>query len=354
MKPDIITDLAAPFKLIPLDFFRALGVAALALAASGCGSGGSSDAPAPPAETTVYTALVTADANRVRSGAGCVAAIDTLRSCIGFNNIAAPDFRLGPFEPAAEAGRPFLDRTGLDGGQVFAVAGPTIDAAAAGAFVQVADIQTFGIHVDTRTRVGNLSSVNPLYQFDRFPPAAGAADTRVFPWNGAFGSNVDVVLSMELRVRRLAAVAGSAAYGQAVMDWFDRTSGFHFYFLVQAFGTIPAPDNILVDGAGGNVIVATSFSGASGYGRNGGVAAQFTPAGFVSAETRGTGGHYEFRFGREEFARVLAAARTLNPALSANPADYMLDDYHFNNEVAGDGEIGMNLGAMTLRLIRNG
>jgi len=317
--------------------FRSNGIAALlgALAVAACGSGGGSDAPQPLPETTVVTALVTADATRVRTGAGCVADIDLLKSCIGFNNLAAPDFHLGPFDPSSEAGRAFADRTGVAGGEVFAVAGPSAEVAATGAFVQVVDSQTFGIHVDTRTRTGNLSSINPLYQFYRFPPAPGAADLRVFPWGGAFGTDVDVVVAVDLRVQRLAASPGSAAYGQAVMDWFDRTSGGHFYFLAQAFGTIPAIDNVLIDSVSGRAIVATSFSPASGYGR-----------GSV------TGEHHEFRFSRADFQRVLAAARTLQPTLSPSPADYMLDDYHFNNEVAGDGEIGITLAAMTLRIMR--
>jgi hypothetical protein len=316
---------------------RGNAIAALigAFGLAGCGGGGGAEAPATPAETTVLTALVMADTARVRAGAACVADIELLKSCIGFNNLAAPDFRLGPFDPGSDAGRGFADRTGIAGGEVFAVAGPSPEVAAAGAFVQVVDPQTFGIHVDTRTRTGNLSSINPLYQFHRFPPPPGEADMRVFPWSGAFGTNVDVVISVNIRVQRLAATLGSAAYGQAVMDWFDRTSGGHFYFLAQAFGTIPAVDNVLIDSVSGRAIVATSFSPSSGYGH-----------GSVSGE------HHEFRLSREDFQRVLASARTLQPTLSPSPADYMLDDHHFNNEVAGDGEIGITLGAMTLRIVR--
>ncbi len=51
-------------------------------------------------------------------------------------------------------------------------------------------------------------------------------------------------------------------------------------------------------------------------------------------------------------ARVLDAARTLDPALSADPADYLLDNFHFNNEVFGDGEIGINLADYKVELIR--
>jgi hypothetical protein len=46
---------------------------------------------------------------------------------------------------------------------------------------------------------------------------------------------------------------------------------------------------------------------------------------------------------RDEFQRVLDDGRRLDAALSGNPDDYILDNFHFNNEVAGDGEIGINL-----------
>lgn len=46
---------------------------------------------------------------------------------------------------------------------------------------------------------------------------------------------------------------------------------------------------------------------------------------------------------RVEFQSVLNDGRRLDAALSSNPDDYILDNFCFNNEVAGDGEIGINL-----------
>jgi hypothetical protein len=354
VKPDIITDLVASFKLIPLDFFsvrRRICSAALAVAVAACGSGGGSSTPPPPTAPALPSATIRADADRVRSSSGCAAQIDALRSCIGFNNLPAPAFNLGPFTAGTAEAAPFAERTGLASGQVFAMAGPQLETAAAHSFVQVADAETFGIHLDTRTQGIPLSSINPLYQFERFAPAPGQADGRIFPWGGAFGE-AELVISLEVRVRRLSAEPGSAAYGQAVLDLFDRSSGGHFYFLAQAYGTIPPVDNVLRDSATGKVIVATSFGLSSAYGRSFGAVSQFTPAAFVSPEAQGTGGHYEVHISHEEFQRVLNAARSLEPTLSASPADYMLDDFHVNNEVAGAGEIGVTLASITLRLAR--
>ncbi|MEP7070148.1 MAG: hypothetical protein ABI789_12950 [Usitatibacter sp.] len=293
-----------------------------------------------------------ADADRVRSGQGCVTDIETLRTCIGSNNIPGPRNVIGPFIADSIAGAAFAERTGLASGTVYSVGGPSIDDASAGAFVQLAGDKTFGIHVDTRMRgPSNLSSINPLFQFERFAPIAGEADTRLSPWAGLYDTEVQVAISFDLHLKRLATSPGSHAYGHPTLDVFDRKSGVHLYFIVMTYGTVPTADNVLRDGPDGNVIVSTAFR-ESAFGRSLGAATMATPSPFSSPSAQGSGGHFEFRVDRAEFARILEAARTLEPALSPDPADYFFDDYHFNNEIAGDGEIGLNLAAMELRLLR--
>ena len=44
--------------------------------------------------------------------------------------------------------------------------------------------------------------------------------------------------------------------------------------------------------------------------------------------------------------------RTVDAALSSAPADYLVDNFHFNNEVYGDGDIGLNLDSYKLELLR--
>ena len=291
------------------------------------------------------------DGDRVRSGPACVADIEALRSCIGSNNIPGPRNVFGPFIPGSSQSDAFAARTGLASGTVYAVGGLGLDAAASDAFVQLANDETFGIHVDTHSRgPANLSNINPLFQFTRFAPSPGVAEDRLMPWSGLYDTDVEVALFFDLRVKRIATAQGSAAYGHPTLDVFDR-QGRHFYFIVTTYGTVPLGDNILRDGPDGNVIVAATF-GQSLFGRSFGVAAMPTPAPFTSQLGQGSGGHFEFRFDRAEFARILQAARTLEPALSADPADYTFDDFHFNNEIAGDGEIGITLGSMGLKLLR--
>ena len=292
-----------------------------------------------------------ADADRVRSGPACVADIEALRSCIGSNNIPGPRNVFGPFIAGSMMSDAFAARTGLASGTIYAVGGPALEAAAGDAFVQLADDRTFGIHVATRSRgSATLSNINPIFQFERFAPRAGEKDDRLTPWAGQYDTEVEVAISFDLRLKRLDASSGSNAYGHPTLDVFDR-AGRHFYFVVMTYGTVQMADNILRDGPDGNVIIAAVF-GPSAFGRSLGAGAMHTPAPFASEFAQGTAGHFEFRFDRAEFARILAAARTLERALSANPADYTFDDYHFNNEIAGDGEIGLALGSMGLKLLR--
>src|SRR4029079_4867924 len=139
---------------------------------------------------------------------------------------------------------------------------------AADAFVQYGDSRTFGIHLDPRSRgPAFLSNINPLFQFERFAPAANAPDLRFTPWTGMDAGNVEVAFSFDLFAKRLALTPGSMGYGHATFDFWDRKSDIHFYFVVIAFGTTPQIDNVLVDDASGKVIVETAFR-QSPYGRN--------------------------------------------------------------------------------------
>ena len=320
----------------------------LALAA-GCGSGGQAE----PSHGEVLRAFsLSVDGGRIRSGQACVDDIEAIRTCIFVNNVPAPRFTLGPFAVGSPEAALFAYRTGLASATVYAANGPAPADAAADAFVQLADSQTFGIHLDTRSRgPALLSNMNPLFQFERFPSAAGAPDTRLMPWTGPDAVSVEIAFSFDLHVKRLAASPGSAAYGQPVFNLWDRKSNLHFYFLVTAFGTLPSNDNVLRDDASGQVIVATAFRQSS-YGRSFGAGTMATPSPFVSPFAQGSGGHFEFRFNLDEFRRIIAAARTLEPSLSDDPADYLFDDFSFNTEIAGDGEIGETLGAIELRLLR--
>jgi Repeat of unknown function (DUF5648) len=213
-----------------------------------------------------------------------------------------------------------------------------------------------GLHVDTRSRGASIfSSVNPLYQF-RTDAGDGGVDPRFFPWATGLPFETQLSISESLGLARLNLRSpGSHAYGHPPLEFIDRRSGLHLYFTVLAYSTT-APseaDYLARDVATAKVIVGTAHRpGAGAYGRSVGASTAFTHSGYAAGSGTPLGGTFDFRIDRAEFQRVVDAARQLEPALSPDPADYLVDNFHFNNEVYGDGEIGLNLAHVTLRLLR--
>jgi len=220
-------------------------------------------------------------------------------------------------------------------------------------FVQLGG-DAIGIHVDTKSRGDSeFSSVNPLYQM-RTSIAADGSDPRVFPFTDNYETDAEIAIKFVVNVRSLVVrSAGGAAIGHPTIEFIDQRSGRHLYFTVLAYGSFqPESDYLAPDVVTGKVIVSTSFRGSTPYGRSLGIDTLFTPSGFSAQNVWGNGGPFDFRMNREEFSRVLASARQIDPALSADPRDYLLDNFHFNNEVYGDGEIGVNLTALRLEIVR--
>ena len=293
---------------------------------------------------------------KIMPSARCEDESINLGPCLALNNLPTPDTELGPYfsEPAPAA---FFDRTGLSLPRVFVVGNGTPEAAAQNVFVQGAALGTttsvLGIHVDSRDRGSRIwSSVNPLYQL-RTSVAPGTFDARFFPF-GPSEDAVELRVSFDLHVKRLSVRNDqSHAYGHPTLEFTDRSSGRNLYVTAGTYGTVALGGTFLaVDEFTGKVIVGSSLTHDSPYLRNLGLAAIQLPRDFTSPFPTGTGGSFEFRIGLAEFQRVLEAARTLQPQLSANPADYLLDNFHFNNEVVNDGEIGLRLWGYTLQLVR--
>jgi hypothetical protein len=245
-----------------------------------------------------------------------------------------------------------MDRTGMESSFNYVLPELSSSAAmaAAGAFVN-GIYQVMGVHVETSRRgAAQFSSINPLYQF-RTSVGADGTDRRFFPWATPY-EDVQLVVAGTLNVRRVqVANANSHAYGHPTLEFIDQRSGRHLYFTVGTYGTIDLRGDYLApDVATGKVIVGTTLRNGSPYGRNFGIPVLPTPSGFVSENYWGWGGPFDFRTDRAEFQRVVDAARTVDPALSRDIRDYMLDNFHFNNEVVGDGEIGLNLAWFRLEL----
>ena len=273
--------------------------------------------------------------------------------CIAINNLPVPS----TLYPTTAGSTPiaFTDITGQPSStRLFVVPPASVDESKL-AFVQDAG-NTIGVHVDTDGRGATpYSSVNPLYQMHSTADP-GTFDDRFFPFAGREGE-VELAIRFTLNVKSIGAFTpGSAAYGHPTIEFIDQRSGHHLYFTVMTYGTppaVPAGDYLAPDVSTGKVIVGTTFRPGTPYGRSLGLSTLALPSsGFVSPNPWGWGGAFEFRVNRDEFQNVLNAARTVDAALSASPTDYLVDNFHFNNEVFGDGEIGLNLAGYTLELLR--
>jgi hypothetical protein len=296
--------------------------------------------------------ITAASPARVMPSAQCEDESINRGACIAINNLPVPSAIFPTIAGSTPAA--FTDLTGQPSSRrLFVVPPATVDQSSL-AFVQDADA-TIGVHVDTDGRgASSYSSVNPLYQFHTTVDP-GAFDDRFFPW-ASRESEVQLAVHFTLNVKTIdTRGASSAAYGHPTIEFIDRRSGRHLYFTVMAYGTppaVPAADYLAPDVATGKVIVGTTFRADTPFGRSLGLPTLATPSGFVAPNSWGWGGYFELRIDRAEFQRVLDAARTVDSALSAAPADYLVDNFHFNNEVYGDGDIGINLAGFTLELLR--
>jgi hypothetical protein len=275
--------------------------------------------------------------------------------CMAVNNLPAPTTPY-PITVPFTTPKAFFDRTGMDVPFDYVLGAPDPSTSPSHVFVQApygfAGQVLLGIHVDTRDRGSSAySSINPLYQFHT-TAAPGTFDDRFFPF-GPSESDTQLDVHYTLNVKTIETRGeGSAAYGHPTLEFIDQRSGHHLYFTVLTYGTVAPADYLAPDVGTGKVIVGTTYRPDSPYITSLGLPTLPTPSGFVSPNFWGWGGYFEFRMDRAQFQRVIDAARTVDPALSSSPADYLVDNFHFNNEVYGDGEIGVNLADFTLELLR--
>lgn len=215
-------------------------------------------------------------------------------------------------------------------------------------FVQVGG--TFGIHVNSLQRTqGDLSSINPLYQFTTAAPLPGQVDRRVFPWGDGRDNHLEI--SFELKVRTLRRNdPQSHAYGHPTLQFIDRTTGQHLYITLGTYGSVPfdGPDYLARDAGTGRVIVSTTFRENPSFGKRLSGEVIVCP-GFGACNLAATEA-FGFRIDLAAFRAVLQRARTLAPELSGNPQDYHLANFHFNNEVYRDGELGLTLSRYVLQI----
>jgi hypothetical protein len=300
--------------------------------------------------------------SQIRPTAECENESINLGPCIALNQIPVLPNQIDAWAPpwyvtrGANYSPLFGEITGNDGNLHTAQSPGDTSAVAAHSFVQTTFTSgEFGIHVSYLDRTfGSLASINPLYQFTTSAPAPGAPDARVYPWR--HGLQNDLVVSFNLRVKTLRRLAkGSQAYGHPTLQFLDTASGQHLYVTLGAYGTdmedVPGPPLLMVDSATNRVIVGTLISANAAFGKRlaGGLIRCDRP------ETPGTcealaSDAFAFRLNRDAFRKVLEFARSVRPLLSANPEDYVLANFHFNNEIYLSAELGLTLANYKLEL----
>jgi hypothetical protein len=282
----------------------------------------------------------------VEPSAVCIDQIRRTGACVAINNLPIPR-EPTPLGESATVPPAIHQLTGLES-RVFAPRDMPAGEVARDVFVQETG-GTYGIHVDTRSKGPSAySSINPLYQL----PSTRTPDTNwFFPWRANYPFPTQLSITWNVEVRRIETrTAESHAYGHPTLEFIDIRSRRHLYFTVLTYSTTSGGDYLAPD-VTGIVIVGTTPRAGSAFGRSTGTGWVQVPRSYSAGSGPGLRSEVDFRMDLAEFRRVLAAALTVDPQLSPDPGDYVLDNYHFNNEVVNDGEIGLKM-RVDLRLLR--
>jgi hypothetical protein len=197
------------------------------------------------------------------------------------------------------------------------------------------------VYINGQDRTGgDYAAVSTMYEY---PGVAGATDQRYFVWHAAS--------DRELRFSTWAYVGlvtqfgpGSQAYGGQLLQFGDAKSGHSFRITVQVYSTAAPADFVAPDARTGEPIVSTVFRPNPLFGRvlsgtftacSGKGIVQCMPYVSDAPETA-----FTFSLQRADFQAALDRARTVDPALSGNPADYFLGRVAFRNETYLDAWLG--------------
>ncbi|MGZ5036337.1 MAG: hypothetical protein ACXWGT_06110 [Usitatibacter sp.] len=285
----------------------------------------------------------------VRPVAECTNEDLNIGSCIATNNLPvsltthivgwAPPFYVtrGP-----QWSQSYFDMTGFDGDVYTSQSGDDTGAVLAHSFIQsyFPASPTLGVRVSPLDAAGPLASIEPVYQFSTRAPAAGAQDARVFPWRAPRENRLELSFGLYVKTARRSD-AQSHAYGAPMIEFRDTRSGFAVDVTMLTFATFPPGEFVgQMDPVTGNVIVSTAFWDHPMFGTR--VSGDFIPlGGDVAAPSLMQ--RFLFRITPDDFAKILAMAKTTNPALSRDPKDYLLVNIRFRNGVLGNAELGATL-----------
>lgn len=342
-------------------FLVAAGNLAVALIISACGGGSgstASDKPPPPI-VEMPTASFTLIPARVVRSALCEDEITGLGGCVGINQ--QPEMpRIIPLNQQTQTDPtviPFVRRTGTSGDVHTAQTASSAYEIDARSFAQTkVNSSEIGIYVNSIDRTTSIpaTSVNPIYQFTTTPPGPGEMDRRIMPWKDNVNRDIELSFGLLIKIMQRTNEQGYAQ-SHPVIELIDTKSRRNFYITIGAAAVTPLPTTPEGDFFGkdfgvGNAIVSTTFRDNPGFG------VRLSGNAFWCNTANNTGACpptqtlFAFRLRRQDIAFVLAKARTLDPILSPDIADYAIDNFSFNNEVSEDGLIGLTLTNYTLSI----
>jgi hypothetical protein len=179
----------------------------------------------------------------------------------------------------------------------------------------------------------------------------------VFPW--ADGREHDLSLSFALYAEfwpPFSAADASQAYGGGVLRFRDRTTGRALMVTLQTFGEGSPVNAVLRDAFTGQPIVSTYFGTGTAFGwADQGSYARCSDAIYPPScriAVRFGPLSYAFRIARADFVKVIAMAREVDPALSPDPADYLVSSFQFRGETHLDASMSFQVDWLTLALSR--
>jgi hypothetical protein len=306
-------------------------------------------------------------ATKVLPSAQCEDESQNLGACVALNqapvmpvtvpsNTQLPPYIRGPIDNPMPLGRLPRFATIPEGDIVTPVKSPLLSEITSHSFVQLTpglvSYPFVGVYVNSRDRTSSpqfpYMSINPLYQFVTTPPARNDADKRVMPWRDDIVRILELSFSLDITfVRR--ADEGSHAISHPTLELIDTRSRRNIYITLAGAQTVPLPqreseDYFAADVGTGKVIVSTSFRDNPSFGERVRGTSIFCTATATSHQCdQPSISSFTFRLRPADITYVIAKARKLDPSLSANIADYAIDNFSFNNELYGNAELAAGL-----------
>jgi hypothetical protein len=284
---------------------------------------------------------------------GCPGGYEAFAVCVLFANMPLVDTTLGPISfPGAGAYAGLTGYTPPLGSWVATYSQASPPASRSFAQMGQSDVGG-GFYVTSRDRIaGDVSSIRTITRGMIDSTAISNSIRQAFL--PTFEVDMDLLVAYRLFVKHVSAEGpGNDAYVQALVSFVDNRSGKRLIVSPGAIGTPVSGDVVVRDAASDDVLVYIALGpGFASVGRNTGLPSLTVPKIFGAFTSWGYGGDFAWRVNRGEFRTILARARALEPTLSDEPGDYVLEGIGMKGEVVGAASIGFNFQQASVSIVR--